>query len=114
MSAPMIRITLPDGSQTHDAPVRAVDVVALAGEAAAEDVLAVKVDGVLHDLDMLIEHDAPVEVITRDHPDALDLLRHGAAHVLAEAVKELYPDTQVTIGPLIENGFYYDFARDIS
>ena len=68
----------------------------------------------MRDLNDLIEHDARVEVITRDHPEALELLRHDAAHVLAEAVKELYPEAQVTIGPAIENGFYYDFARETS
>lgn len=107
----MIQITLPDGAQTHDAPVRGAEIAARLGDAAADNALAIRTDGVLRDLNDLIEHDARVEVITRDYPEALELLRHDAAHVLAEAVKELYPDAQVTIGPTIENGFYYDFAR---
>ena len=110
----MIRITLPDGAQTYDAPVRGTEIAARSGDANAGAALAVRIDGTLRDLGDLIEHDACVEVITRDHPEALELLRHDAAHVLAEAVKELYPETQVTIGPTIENGFYYDFAREAS
>jgi threonyl-tRNA synthetase len=74
--------------------------------------VAVRVDGDLWDLSRPIETDASVEIVTRDSDDGLELLRHDAAHVLAEAVKELWPDTQVTIGPAIENGFYYDFARE--
>jgi threonyl-tRNA synthetase len=110
----MIQITLPDGTQTHDAPVRGAEIAARSGDATADKALAIRTDGVLRDLNDLIEHDARVEVITRDHPEALELLRHDAAHVLAEAVKELYPEAQVTIGPAIENGFYYDFARETS
>src|SRR5690606_22956285 len=71
-----------------------------------------RVDGELKDLTAVIDRDARVEIVTRDSEDGLELLRHDAAHVMAEAVKELYPETQVTIGPAIENGFYYDFARD--
>ncbi len=110
----MITITLPDGVQTYDAPARGADIAAQSRDATADTALAIRVDGVLRDLDDLIEHDARVEIISRDHPEALELLRHDAAHVLAEAVKELYPETQVTIGPTIENGFYYDFARETS
>jgi threonyl-tRNA synthetase len=110
----MIQITLPDGTQTHDAPVRGAEIAARSGDATADKALAIRTDGVLRDLNDLIEHDGRVEVVTRDHPEALELLRHDAAHVLAEAVKELYPDAQVTIGPTIENGFYYDFARETS
>ena len=108
----MIEITLPDGVQNHNAPVRGFEIAAQLGDATADKALGIRIDGVLRDLDDLIEQDASVEIITRDHPDALELLRHDAAHVMAEAVKELYPDTQVTIGPTIENGFYYDFARE--
>lgn len=68
-------------------------------------------DGVLVDLDAAVERNAKVEFVSRDDPRALELIRHDAAHVLAEAVQELYPETQVTIGPVIENGFYYDFYR---
>ncbi len=110
----MIQITLPDGAQTHNAPVRGAEIAARSGDATADKALAIRIDGVLRDLNDLIEHDACVEVITRDHPEALELLRHDAAHVLAQAVKELYPEAQVTIGPTIENGFYYDFARETS
>ena len=108
----MIEITLPDGVQNHNAPVRGFEIAAQLGDATADKALGIRIDGVLRDQDDLIEQDASVEIITRDHPDALELLRHDAAHVMAEAVKELYPDTQVTIGPTIENGFYYDFARE--
>ncbi|MEO1192419.1 MAG: threonine--tRNA ligase [Pseudomonadota bacterium] len=108
----MITITLPDGVHTYSAPVSGSEVAAQLGKTTAKKALAMKVDGVLRDLTQLIEADAHVEIVTRDQPEALDLLRHDAAHVLAEAVKELYPATEVTIGPTIENGFYYDFARD--
>ena len=108
----MIRITLPDGVQTYSAPVRGAEIAARSGDTAADGALAVRIDGVLRDLGDFIEHDACVEIITRDHREALELLRHDAAHVLAEAVKELHPEAQVTIGPTIENGFYYDFARE--
>ena len=70
-----------------------------------------KVDGELRDLSRTIEQDAAIEIVTAGHADSLELLRHDCAHVLAEAVQELYPGTQVTFGPAIENGFYYDFAR---
>src|SRR5699024_11158047 len=74
--------------------------------------LAVKVDGELRDLTRPIEENADLEIVTRTHEDSLELLRHDAAHILAEAAKELYPDTQVTFGPATADGFYYDFARD--
>ncbi len=74
--------------------------------------MALRVNGELWDLTRGISGDSPVEIITRDTAEGLELLRHDAAHVLAEAVKELWPETQVTIGPAIENGFYYDFARE--
>ena len=110
----MIQITLPDGPQTHSAPVRGTEIATRSGTADADTALAIRIDGALRDLGDLVENDASVEVITRDHPEALELLRHDAAHVLAEAVKELYPETHVTIGPTIENGFYYDFQRETS
>ncbi|CAO3456258.1 Threonyl-tRNA synthetase (EC 6.1.1.3) [Azospirillum argentinense] len=105
----MIRILFPDGT-AHETrtPVRGAQLPGLPA-----DSLALKRDGVLCDLDTVFDHDCRVEIVTRAHPDALDLLRHSAAHVMAQAVKELYPDTQVTIGPAIENGFYYDFARAV-
>jgi len=110
----MIQIALPDGTQSHVGPVRGAEIAARSGDATADKALAIRTDGVLRDLNDLIERDARVEVITRDHPEALELLRHDAAHVMAEAVKELYPEAQVTIGPTIENGFYYDFAHETS
>ena len=108
----MIQITLPDGAQTYSAPVRGADIAARSGDATADRTLAIGVDGVLRDLSALIDDDADVEIVNREQPEALELLRHDAAHVMAEAVKELYPETQFTIGPAIENGFYYDFARE--
>ena len=110
----MIHITLPDGTQTYGGPVSGAEIAARSGGAAADKTLAMRVNGVLRDLNSLIEDDAHVEMVTREQADALELLRHDAAHVMAEAVKELYPETQVTIGPAIENGFYYDFAREAS
>jgi threonyl-tRNA synthetase len=109
----MPKITLPDGSERQfDTSASGADVAASIGEGLAKAAVAVRVDGAEWDLDRLIEQDAAVEIITRDSDDGLELLRHDAAHVLAEAVKELWPETQVTIGPAIDNGFYYDFARE--
>jgi threonyl-tRNA synthetase len=108
----MPKITLPDGSERQfDAAVSGADVAASIGAGLAKAAVAVRVDGDLWDLNRLIEDDVQLQILTRDSDDGLELLRHDAAHVLAEAVKELWPDTQVTIGPAIENGFYYDFAR---
>ena len=105
-------ITLPDGSKrAYDAGVNGAAVARSIGPRLERDAVAVRVDGALRDLNRTIEADANVEIVTRTSPDGLALLRHDAAHVMAEAVKELYPETQVTIGPAIENGFYYDFAR---
>src|ERR1700674_3164575 len=109
----MISLTLPDGSRRpFDRPVSGAELAAAIGPGLAKAALAVKIDGILKDLSIPIERDARVEIVTRDHPDALELLRHDCAHVLAEAVQELYPGTQITFGPSIENGFYYDFARN--
>jgi len=109
----MPNITLPDGSiRQFDAVTSGADIAASIGKSLARDAVAIRVDGELYDLTRDIDADASVEIITRDSEDGLELLRHDAAHVLAEAVKELWPDTQVTIGPAIENGFYYDFARE--
>jgi len=108
----MPKITLPDGSERQfDAAVSGADVAASIGAGLAKAAVAVRVDGALWDLNRSIEDDVQLEILTRDSDDGLELLRHDAAHVLAEAVKELWPDTQVTIGPAIDNGFYYDFAR---
>ncbi len=109
----MPAITLPDGSVRHFAgPVTGTTVAADIGPGLARAALAMRVDGKLLDLSRTIEHDAAVTFVTRKDPEALELIRHDAAHVLAEAVQALYPGTQVTIGPAIENGFYYDFARN--
>ncbi len=108
----MISLTLPDGTKrTFENPVSGLDVAADIGPGLAKAALAVRVDGEMKDLSHTIESDCAFSVVTGKDEDALELLRHDAAHVMAEAVKELYPDTQVTIGPSIENGFYYDFAR---
>jgi len=109
----MPNISLPDSSiRQFDAVTSGADIAASIGKSLARDAVAIRVDGELCDLTRDIDADASVEIITRDSQDGLELLRHDAAHVLAEAVKELWPDTQVTIGPAIENGFYYDFARE--
>ncbi|MSO84453.1 MAG: threonine--tRNA ligase [Rhodospirillales bacterium] len=108
----MPAITLPDGSRRDFASsVTAAEVAAAIGPGLAKAALAARVDGGLRDLSYVIEKDSGVSIVTAKHPDGLEILRHDCAHVLAEAVKELYPETQVTIGPTIENGFYYDFAR---
>ena len=104
-------ITLPDGSQrAFDAPVSVREVAAAIGPGLAKSALAGKLDGRLVDTSHVIEHDATLAIITGRDPEALDLIRHSSAHLLAHAVKQLYPGAQVTIGPVIENGFYYDFA----
>ena len=109
----MPAITLPDGSvRRFDAAVTGTEIAAAIGPGLARAALAMRVDGALSDLSRSIEHDAAVVFVTRRDPDALGLIRHDAAHVLAEAVQGLFPGTQVTIGPNIENGFYYDFARN--
>jgi threonyl-tRNA synthetase len=109
----MPSITLPDGSVRHfDGAVTGTDIAAAIGPGLARAALAMKVDGKPMDLSREITTDASIVFITRRDPEALDMIRHDAAHVLAEAVQSLYPGTQVTIGPAIENGFYYDFARN--
>ena len=105
-------VTLPDGAvRTFDRPVSGADIAASIGPGLAKAAVAVKVDGVVRDLDLPVAGEAAVEILTRASHEALELIRHDAAHVMAEAVQALYPGTQVTIGPAIENGFYYDFAR---
>jgi len=105
-------VTLPDGSQrSFPSPIDGAAVARSIGARLERDAVAVRIDGKLCDLTLPIEHDARIEIVTRTSGDGLEVLRHDAAHVMAEAVKELYPETQVTIGPAIENGFYYDFAR---
>lgn len=109
----MPELKLPDGSaRSYPGPVTGLDVAADIGAGLAKAAVAVRVDGELRDLTRAIEQDAAIEIVTRESELGLDLLRHDAAHVMAEAVKELYPETQVTIGPSITDGFYYDFARE--
>ncbi len=106
-------VTLPDGTEKpFPEPVTGLAVAASIGPRLAKDAVAITVNGSLHDLTATIDQDVSVEILTRSSPDGLELLRHDAAHVMAEAVKELYSETQVTIGPAIEDGFYYDFARE--
>jgi threonyl-tRNA synthetase len=110
-SAPIV-VTLPDGAQREfPAPVTGAAIAAGIGPGLAKAAIAVRVDGRPRDLTTVIDRDAKVAVVTRDTPEGLEILRHDAAHIMAEAVKELYPDTQVTFGPATETGFYYDFAR---
>lgn len=109
----MVAITLPDGSaRTFDGPVTGADVAADIGPGLAKAALAIRLNGEMRDLTTTISEDAELAIITAKDDEALELLRHDAAHVMAEAVQELFPGTQVTIGPVIENGFFYDFARD--
>jgi threonyl-tRNA synthetase len=109
----MPAITLPDGAvRVFDGPVTGTTVAAAIGPGLAKAALAMVVDGQQRDLSHAIAADASVRFITRRDAEALELIRHDAAHVLAEAVQELFPGTQVTIGPPIENGFYYDFSRN--
>ncbi len=108
-----IDVMFPDGSiRSFDAPPTGLEIADGIGKSLSKRAVAIRVDGILVDLTRPIERNAGVEIVTRDSPEGLDLLRHDAAHVLAEAAKELFPETQVTIGPSIENGFYYDFARE--
>ncbi|MPY70232.1 MAG: threonine--tRNA ligase [Alphaproteobacteria bacterium] len=108
-----VSVTLPDGSsRAYPGAVTGAEVAADIGPGLAKAALAVAVDGEIRDLSRAIEADASLRIVTRKDDDALELLRHDAAHVMAQAVQELYPGTQVTIGPAIEDGFYYDFARD--
>jgi len=109
----MVTLTFPDGvTRDYESGVTAMAVAKSLSSGLAKKVLAAKVDGVLIDALREISSDAKIELITAKDPEGLELIRHDAAHVLAEAVQELFPGTQVTIGPVIENGFYYDFHRE--
>src|SRR6201985_675620 len=107
-----IAVTFPDGAR-RDYPqnTTGLDIAKGISPSLAKRTVAMVVDGTLADLSDPIEHDAKIEFIGREDPRSLELIRHDAAHVLAEAVQSLWPETQVTIGPVIENGFYYDFFR---
>ena len=109
----MISLTFPDGSsRDFKSGITGRDVAESIAKSLAKKAVAMSVDGNVKDLAEPIKADAQIRILTRDDQEALALIRHDAAHVMAEAVQELYPGTQVTIGPVIENGFYYDFARD--
>lgn len=108
-----LSFTLPDGSvKSFPAPITGLEFATSIGAGLAKAALAVKLNGTTRDLTRTMEESGTVEIITRKSEEALELIRHDTAHVMAEAVQELFPGTQVTIGPSIENGFYYDFARD--
>ena len=107
----MIAITLPDGSKREfPKPVTVAEVAANIGPGLAKAALAGKVDGKVVDTSFTIEHDAALSIVTDRDPEGLEVIRHSTAHLLAQAVKQLFPEAQVTIGPVIEDGFYYDFA----
>ena len=109
---PPIVVTLPDGKRlAFTAPLSGGDVAAAIGPGLAKAAIAIRLDGRPRDLATVIDRNTSLAVITRDSPEGLEILRHDAAHVMAEAVKELYPEAQVTFGPATETGFYYDFAR---
>ncbi len=109
----MVAITLPDGARKEfEGPVTGQQLAESIGPGLAKAALAVKVNGHLWDLGREIAEDTPVEIVTRKSEEALELLRHDAAHVLAQAAQELYPGTQITFGPATDTGFYYDFVRD--
>ena len=109
----MISLTFPDGSaRDFKAGVTGRDVAESISKSLGKKAVAMTLDGRVKDLAEPIKADAKIRILTREDPEALALIRHDAAHVMAEAVQELYPGTQVTIGPVIDNGFYYDFARD--
>ena len=107
-----IALTMPDGSvRPFVRGDTGADLAAAISRSLARRAVAIRVGGALRDLAEPLTEDGAVEIVTRDDPDGLDLIRHDAAHALAEAAKELYPEIQITIGPVIENGFYYDFSR---
>jgi threonyl-tRNA synthetase len=107
----MIQITLPDGSKREfPGPVKVADIAAAIGPGLAKSAIAGKVNGNVVDTAFTVDRDAPVSIITAKDAEGLEVIRHSTAHLLAYAVKDLFPDAQVTIGPVIENGFYYDFS----
>src|SRR5256885_3691793 len=111
--APNVHVTLPDGKAlAFPAGTTPGEIAAAIGPGLAKAALVAEVDGKPWDLFRPLEGDARLRIVTKKDPEALELIRHDMAHVLAMAVQELYPGTQVTIGPAIEDGFYYDFARD--
>ncbi|MBL8583051.1 MAG: threonine--tRNA ligase [Rhizobiaceae bacterium] len=110
---PQVSLTFPDGSvREYDAALTGAQLAESISKSLAKKAVAYALDGTVRDLSDPLQKSGKVEIVTRDDPRALELIRHDTAHVLAEAVQELWPGTQVTIGPVIENGFYYDFARN--
>ena len=111
----MYEYNLLDGSQREfESQITGAELAKSISDSLFKKTIAVKIDGQLSDLSNLLPNGSKIELITKEHPDALELIRHDCAHVLAEAVQEIFPETQVTIGPVIENGFYYDFYREES
>jgi threonyl-tRNA synthetase len=111
----MITLTFPDGSARQYKPgITGAELAASISKSLSKKAVAISLDGALADIADPITAAARVKIVTRDDPEALELIRHDAAHVMAEAVQDLYPGTQVTIGPVVENGFYYDFYREES
>ena len=109
----MVQITLPDGAvREYDAGVTGMEIADSISKSLAKAVIAIEINGELSDLSLPINGNASIALVKRDDDQALEMIRHDCAHVMAEAVQNLFPGTQVTIGPSIENGFYYDFARD--
>ena len=107
----MLEITLPDGSKREfEGPVTVAQIAASIGAGLARAALAGRVDGKLVDLSETVDHDASVAIITGKDEEGLDIIRHSTAHLMAQAVKQLYPEAEVPIGPSIKNGFYYDFS----
>ena len=107
----MPAITLPDGRQKqYDHPVTVMDVATDIGPGLAKATLAGEVDGTLRDASHVMEDDASLRIITSKDPEGLEIIRHSTAHLMAQAVERLYPESQVTIGPVIEDGFFYDFS----
>ena len=109
----MVNVTFPDGSvKQYDDNITAMAIAESISKSLAKAAIIAEIDGELKDLSYQISDNVYLRLITDKDKEALEVIRHDAAHLLAEAVKELFPETQVTIGPAIENGFYYDFARD--
>ena len=109
----MVSLSFPDGSvRDYEDGITGLALARSISNSLAKKAVAVVLNGDLKDLSEPIESDAEIRIVRRDDPEALELIRHDAAHVMAEAVQDLYPGTQVTIGPVIENGFYYDFDRE--
>ena len=108
-----IIITFPDGNKKEvEKGISGLELATQISKSLAKESVAIKINNEIKDISLPIDADASVSILKRDSEEALELIRHDCAHVMAEAVQELFPGTQVTIGPAIENGFYYDFARD--